>query len=258
MRPGIAIKRRTAEGIEIESHQSVPGGSIGVAGPVLAAMLLPAIQSSRAANYRMQSSNNLKMIAIAWHNYHDTFRGLPAAYNTDEEGKPLLSWRVHILPFMGHQELYDRFHLDEPWSSEHNRKLIRLMPNEYKSPGSLSEPGKTNYLGVIGEQAIVIPPKDADFGKVRPIGTRFQDVTDGTSNTLGAVEVSDELAVIWTKPDDFEPDKENPIKGLVGLRNGVFLAAMCDGSVHNISQAIDRKTLKALFTRNGGEVVDNF
>ncbi len=256
--PGVTVKRRTPEGLELESYQSVPAGTVGVTGPIIAAMVFPAIQSSRATSYRMQSTNNLRTVALAWHNYHDVYRGMPAAYNTDEEGKPLLSWRVHILPYLGHQDLYNEFHLDEPWSSEHNRKLIRRMPREYKAPGSLSEPGKTNYLGIIGDQAVLVGPKEADFGKQPPVGSGFRDITDGTSNTFGAVEVIDELAVIWTKPDDFEPDKENPTEGLVGLRPGVFLAMMCDGSVCAVSQNIDKKTLKALFTRNGGEVVENF
>ena len=220
LRPGVTVKRRIPEGVELESYQSVPAGTVGVTGPIIATMIFPTIQSSRATSYRMQSTNNLRAIALAWHNYHDTYRGLPAAYNTDEEGKPLLSWRVHILPYLGQQELYNEFHLDEPWNSEHNRKLIRRMPREFKAPGSLSEPGKTNYLGIIGNQAVLVGPKEADFGKQPPIGSGFKDITDGTSNTVGAVEVSDELAVIWTKPDDFEPNKENPTQGLVGFARG--------------------------------------
>jgi hypothetical protein len=258
LRPGVVVKRRTAEGIEIETRQSMPAGTVGATGPVIAAMTFPAFQSSRAASQRVQSTNNLKMIGLAWHNYHDVHQGLPAAFNTDEEGKPLLSWRVHVLPYIGYQDLYNQFRLNEPWSSEHNRKLIRRMPREYKAPGSLSEPGKTNYLGVAGEQGVILGPKDTDFGKRAAIGVRFRDMTDGTSNTLGAVEVNDELAVIWTKPDDYTPDKENPMQGLVGLRPRAFLGLMCDGSVRTISQSTNKQTLQALFTRNGGERIERF
>ncbi|MFH1922242.1 MAG: DUF1559 domain-containing protein [Planctomycetota bacterium] len=74
--------------------------------------------------------------------------------------------------------------------------------------------------------------------------------------TSGLRTASDESAVIWTKPDDFVPDPDNPIKGLVGLRPGGFLAGFADGSVRFFSASIDGRILQALFTRNGGEVVN--
>ena len=70
------------------------------------------------------------------------------------------------------------------------------------------------------------------------------------------VEASDDRAVIWTKPDDYEVDFKQPKAGLVGLRKGGFLAAFADGSVHFLKDSIDSETLKALFTRAGGERVD--
>jgi hypothetical protein len=169
-----------------------------------------------------------------------------------------LSWRVHILPYLGHNDLYNEFHLDEPWNSEHNRTLIRRMPTVYRAPGSLSEPGKTNYLGVASQGAVMVGPKEDSMGKPSPVGLSFRDMGDGTSCTLGAVEVNDQVAVIWTKPDDFVPDKDNPVQGLVGLRPGVFLGLLCDGSVRAISQNIEPKTLKALYTRDGGERITDF
>jgi hypothetical protein len=70
---------------------------------VLVALLLPAVQAARDAARRAQGTNNLKQLALAMHNYHDTYRAFPAAYNTDAEGRPLLSWRVHLLPFLEQQ-----------------------------------------------------------------------------------------------------------------------------------------------------------
>ena len=70
--------------------------------------------------------------------------------------------------------------------------------------------------------------------------------------------MNDQLAVIWTKPDDFVPDKESPVQGLVGLRPGVFLGLLCDGSVRAIPQNIEPETLKALYTRDGGERITDF
>jgi type II secretory pathway pseudopilin PulG len=246
LRPGVTMVRRTPAGIEVSARQTLPGGSVGASAPLAIALLLPAVQSAREAARRSQSMNNLKQIALAMHNHHDAYRKLPAAYSVDKEGKPLLSWRVHILPFVESQALYRQFRLDEPWDSEHNKKLIERMPATYRSPNSRAEPGKTNYLAVRGKNMMFTGEK----------GTSFADIVDGLSNTAMVVEAGDRSAVIWTKPDDFEPSEENPTKGLLGLRPGGFNVALGDGSVRFLSQNIDPKVLWALFTRNGGEVID--
>lgn len=256
--PAVTAIKRTESGIETVSHQTLPGGNIGATAPVAVALLLPAIQSARAAARRAQGMNNLKQIAIAMHNYHDTFNGFPAACSADEDGKALLSWRVHILPFIEEQRLYDQFHFDEPWDSEHNKKLIAQMPEVYRSPGSDAEPTKTNYLGIRGKDMIFIDPRKTERDGKWPQGTRMADILDGTSNTIMVVEASDEQAVIWTKPDDYEPDEENPMKGLAGVRPGGFLAAFCDGSVHFISADLDLEVLRWLFTRNDGNAIPQF
>ncbi|MCH5377784.1 MAG: DUF1559 domain-containing protein, partial [Planctomycetes bacterium] len=250
--PLLIAVRRTDSGIEIISHQSLPGGSVAAAAPVLTALLLPAVQAARQAAERTQSMNNLKQIALAMHIYHDRFGAFPAAYSTDKDGRPLLSWRVNILPFIELQDLYEQFHLDEPWDSEHNRALIARMPRLFRAPGSKAASGKTNYLGVAGEGNIFVPPAS---NAESPLGTKMQRITDGTSNTIMVVEASDKLAVSWTQPKDFEPDEDQPLSGLVGLRAGGFLAAFCDGSVRFIAASVDPSVLKAMFTRAGGEVV---
>ena len=97
-------------------------------GPVLIGMLLPAAQSARAAARRTASMNNQRQMAIAMHIVADATGGFPAQANYDQNGKPLLSWRVHILPYIDQQELYEQFRLDEPWNSSHNKKLIEKIP----------------------------------------------------------------------------------------------------------------------------------
>ena len=164
IRPHLAASlttvRRTAAGIETTERRSLPGPSIVAAAPVAVALMLPAVSSSRSAARRMQSSNQLKQIALAMHNYAQANRKFPPAYTSDKDGKPLLSWRVLILPFVEQDGLYKQFHLDEPWDSEHNKKLIANMPSTYKSPGSkVSGEGKTNYLTVRGKNTI-FPGKD--------------------------------------------------------------------------------------------------
>jgi hypothetical protein len=195
-----------------------------------------------------RSSNNLKQIAIAMLNYNDVYNGFPAAYTASKDGKPLLSWRVQILPYIEEGRLYEEFHLDEAWDSEHNKKLIPRMPKIYAAPGSkVAKEFKTVYLVPRGDDTIFSGAKK----------TQIQQITDGTSNTILVVEASDDRAVIWTKPDDYEVDFKKPKAGLVGLRKGGFLSAFADGSVHFLKDSLESETIKALFTRAGGEPIDS-
>ena len=95
--------------------------SIAMMGTMMG-MLLPAVQQAREAARRVESANLLRNMAIAVHNYHDAYGHFPTNI-VDADGKPLLSWRVAILPFIEEMNLYDQFRLDEPWDSEHNIKL---------------------------------------------------------------------------------------------------------------------------------------
>jgi hypothetical protein len=194
----------------------------------------------------IQASNNLKKIALALHNYHDTMGTFPAVANFDKNNKPLLSWRVLLLPYLEQLPLYNEFHLDEPWDSEHNKKLIERMPAVYACPGGKKFKDKTNYLAPVGKRT-------AFTGEAK--GTRIANFTDGLSNTILVVEANDNQAVIWTKPDDLPYDPKAPAKGLGGHYEGGFLAAFADGSVHFLRNTIAREKLQALFTRDGGEVV---
>jgi hypothetical protein len=255
LQPSLLALQRTAKGVEFSSYQTLPGGNVGASAPVMVALLLPAVQAAREAARRMQGSNNLKQIGLAMHNFHDTYRAFPAGYSANAEGDPLLSWRVHILPFIEQQALYDQFHLDEPWDSPHNKTLIAKMPEIYRCPNSVAKPdaGMTNYVGVVGKDGIFVRPKNGDR-----LGTGMREIRDGTSNTIMTLEVPDETAVVWTKPTDFTPDKDEPTKGLTGLRPGGFQAGFADGSVRFIAETIDVGMLQALFTKNGGEPVANF
>jgi hypothetical protein len=237
--------RKTSSSIEIVERSSLPMPVLASpANPVSLALFFPAVQASRAAARRANSNNNLKQIALAMLSHVDARKTFPPAFKTDKDGKPLLSWRVMILPYLDEGELYKQFKLDEPWDSENNKKLILKMPEVYKCPTATDVPGMTHYLVVRGEKSVF--PGDK--------GIQVSEITDGTSNTIMTVEA--DKAVPWTKPEDCEYDESNPLKGLGGLQPNGFLAGFADGSVHFISSSIEASVLKALFTRNGKEAVD--
>jgi hypothetical protein len=206
----------------------------------------PMIVRARDAATRMQSGNNLKQLALAMHNYHSAYNKFPPAFSVDKDDKPLLSWRVHILPYIEQDNLYKEFHLDEPWDSEHNKKLIARMPKLYQSSKKLPEVlGVTTYLTPRAKET-AFPGKDA---------IAIKDITDGTSNTILIVDADDDHAVIWTKPDDLKIDSKKPQAGL-GNRNGEgFQVAFADGSVRFLKKDVSIKNLWAMFTIAGGEVV---
>jgi prepilin-type processing-associated H-X9-DG protein len=236
-----------AKGSEVTMNAEVQIGPFQLG--MLAGTILPDVGASREAAYRNASQNNLKQIALCLLNYEDTHKSLPAVANFDKDGKPLLSWRVHMLPFVEEGALYKEFHLDEPWDSEHNKKLIEKMPDVYKHP-KLNEPGKTVYLGVVGKGAAFEGQK----------GNRLASFTDGTSKTITVIEVAVGKAVPWTKPEDYEfdPEKDVDLSDFGGLWDGdIFNAVFADGHVEALlNNFTDPETVKKMFTRAGGEAFD--
>ncbi len=207
----------------------------------MVALLLPAVQQAREAARRSSSRNNMKQLLLALHNHHAAHRRFPARASYDANGKPLLSWRVHILPYLNQQTLYKRFKLDEPWDSPHNKPLIRLMPAVYANPNS-SAGSVTNYLAIDGADSMM-----------SKTGVRLRDVSDGNSFTMLLVEVDADRAVPWTKPADHQIKAANPKAGLGGLRPGGFNVGMGDGSVRFLPNTIDPKTIQGLATKSGRE-----
>ena len=195
---------------------------------------------------RIRSANNLKQLMIALHSYHDVNGHFPADIR-DKDGKPLLSWRVEILPYIEQQNLYKQFKLDEPWDSEHNKKLVDKMPRTLRSPRQAAAlKDRTTYLAPLGKGLVWDEPK----------GLKITQITDGTSNTIALVETDDDRAVVWSKPEDITIDRQNPATGLLGHYGDGFQAAMADGSVRFVPKGMDPAKLWALFTRAGGEAVD--
>jgi hypothetical protein len=239
------------EGADLSLAVAVPHGlqaNLAVSGAVLPALLLPAVQKVREASVRAQGQNNLKQIVLAMHNYNDAFQGkLPAHAIYAKDGRtPLLSWRVAILPYVEQDNLYRQFKLDEPWDSEHNKKLIPLMPKVYLAPNAppTREPGMTYYQVFVGGGA----PWERS-SKQPSIPRTF---VDGTSNTIMVAEAGE--PVIWTKPDDLAYDPQKPLPKLGNIWNRLgFMVAMADGSVRLVAPTVTEKTLRAAITAAGQE-----
>jgi hypothetical protein len=180
----------------------------GVACP-LCICLLPAMSTAERAARRMKCSNHLRQIALALDAYHTACGQFPPAYVADQEGRPVHSWRVLILPFLGEQQLYDRYDFDEPWNGPHNRKLLDAIPRAYQCPVHAERAGAsgqcTSYVAVVGEGTLW---PGAASGKLTDIrgAAKLGNVPGGPSNTVLLIEDS-EARVLWTKPRDWTLDE---------------------------------------------------
>jgi RNA polymerase sigma factor (sigma-70 family) len=172
-----------------------------------------------AAN-RTRSSGNLRQLALAMHKYNDANAHFPAQAVYDAKGKPLLSWRVTILPYIDQEALYKEFNLDETWDSDHNKKLLEKMPPLYDfGDEKAAKKYETHYQGFNGKKAFFNGP-DA---------TQIRDIVSGTSQTIMLVEAKN--AVPWSKPEDVTFDAGKLLPKVEAPSNDGFLAALCDGSV---------------------------
>jgi prepilin-type processing-associated H-X9-DG protein len=220
----------------------IVSGLIGCAIITLAFLAVP--RGRREAIDRDRCAGNLKQIGMAMHNFHDANRHFPPPAIADANGKPLLSWRVAILPYIGREDLFQRFKRDEPWDSAHNLSLLDEMPSHYACPRTRrNKPGTTVYQVVVGPGAVFEENK----------GASLREITDGAASTFLVVESP--LAVPWTKPDDLVFDPKQPPPSFRNGHGGRSNALFADGSVKFLRPALDPATIRACITRNGGEPI---
>lgn len=201
------------------------------------------LAASFLAAKRTEAMNNLRQTVLALHNYESANRHFPAPVLVHESGKKY-SWRIAILPFIEEQELYDQYDFTQEWDSPHNREVTSRMPDVFRSDTDDKDSTNASWFMLSGPDGIF----DGEHSK----GVR--EITDGTSNTIIAVEAK--RNVHWAKPEDIQIDADRGIPKLGGFFENGFNAAMADGSVRFISDKVDRDVLWQLYTAAGGEVVD--
>lgn len=217
---------------------------------LMVALLLPAVSGAREAARRTACKNNLKQIGLALHNYHEVYGSFPPAYIADKDGKPMHSWRVLILPYLGQSYLYDIYDFSKPWDSPENRNVLNMMPDVYRCPSDVKQGAPsttTSYAASFGPHCV--------FRGSEPV--RIPDIADGTSNTIIVGEASG-AAIPWTKPVDVDvsqfPLVGDP-RGFSSEHKGGCQILLGDGSVRFVSEHTPEPTLRALYTFDGNETV---
>jgi hypothetical protein len=228
---GFFVARRVQPERNVRGDIFVFGLFMGGSALALVMFVFPVCHQVRHSHIRAELDSRMRQICkamIAYADKHDDRLPPPAIYSKD--GQPLLSWRVALLPYLGHGDLYRQFKLDEPWDSPHNLALSEKMPEVYALVG----------------------PGTAFEGKV---GVSLQDFPDGTANTL-LFAVAQE-SVLWTKPADMDFSPKGPVPELLPMRlveSGNYFAVMdAKRSRRFILPPITNEELRALITRNGGE-----
>ena len=227
---------------------------------VLVVLFLPAISAPRGPARDAQCRNNMKQIMLALLNYHDTYQCFPPAYVADDEGQPMHSWRVLILPFCEQQPLYDQYRFDEPWDGPNNSQLAgKIAYFTFRCP---SQPNanrvNTNYLLITGDGTAWADGR-------APILDEF---TDGPANTIILVEIADS-DIPWLEPRDMTLEQ-----AMLGINPGLRICisswhpargnnerqesanvAFADGSVTNLKNDFPLAELRKRLTHQGGEKV---
>lgn len=189
---------------------------------------------------RKRSAENLKRIGEALAAYVSEKGRLPLPAMKTPSGIATVSWRVELLPYLGHAELYRAFDVNQPWDSPTNLPLLDLIPDCYVSPDRFDS--STNYLGVAGRTYLF---------NGEPVSVR--KIEDGLENTIAIVEVDDTHAAPWTSPTDYAPARGNLLAGLGRLRPEGTYALWANGWTTRLAADVGEQQLHKAFTYESGD-----
>ena len=169
---------------------------------------------------RAISASNMERLSRALKTWiYDDKQGVnvPLSNHRTSKNQETLSWRVLILPYLGYNELFKKFNLEEPWDSPTNKALVDYIPPEFVSPER--NDAFTNYQLLVNGRALFNTQK------------RKRRTTDDGDKILILAEVDDNLAVPWTSPFDYDVTEDKIDHGVGHLReDGIFVGWM-NGSV---------------------------
>lgn len=255
----VSVRVATDEANSVPSRVK-PGGialivvlSILAASVVFAILLIlvfPSFQVARDMLHKQSCRTNLIKIAEALKQYEIEHGTLPPAYIPDAAGKPMHSWRVLVLPQLGEQGLYERYHFDEPWNGPNNSQLVRLMPDVFACPADpdAKDKGETSYMVFVGPTTL--------FPGAQTI--RSADVADDPQTTILVAE-SPVAGVVWMEPKDLNaPRMQFTINGGLTGEVGSYHpkgahVIMVDGSVYFLDNIFPTDYLQGMTTYRGGE-----
>ena len=219
-----------------------------VIGGIIALLLLFVTSAARRRDGRGRTRmlNHFKQIAIALQSYQEVYKRLPPPAIVSKDGRPLLSWRVAILPFIEQSDLYRRFHLDEPWDSPHNKGLLNEQPYLFLLPDQEVQ-GEDRTVTYI--QAFVGPGTPFDPNaecRIMDADVKRDDVR------VLVIEAGD--PVPWTKPEDIPFDPRAPLPPLGGSysrdRGHLAVIARVDTTIAILEER-DRDRLPRLIPLRG-------
>ena len=217
----------------------------------------------------MVCANHLKQIALALHDYHDTWDCWPPAVTYDETGRAMHSWRVLVLPFLEQQALYEAYDLNEPWSGPNNSTLLSRMPEVFRCPSFTAREKRTgqtsyctNYVAVTSALRTDQPRKLSTAWPDKTL-LGFRDLIDGSSNIILVAESFTD-PVVWTEPRDLHYEtlplaiNDGTGVGLSSYHPGGCQVALADGTVRFLPDTIPADTLRKLLLCNDGEPVEDY
>lgn len=178
---------------------------------------------------------HLRTLSDAMERYREKNGTYPPAALYDKDGRPVLSWRVALLPYLGEEALYKEFHLDEPWDSLHNKKLIKNLPKCLTTARQWRSPrGKTSDLVFTGENTVFDGAKGLKKDEISP-------------KTILVMQATTAQAVYWTKPADIAV-KGDKVPELFEKYGGQVRVILADGTYKTFNKG-DEKQIHELIPR---------
>jgi len=173
---------RSQSGLSGCAWAAIIGGVLVIVGFVVLAcgsfLMLPVMLQRTVVSQQQAArcSNNLRQLGLAFQRYQERTGHLPAPVVTDDEGRPLHSWRLSIAPELEYVGLSEIYTENEPWDSPANAVLLDMMPRELRCPDDVSDPtttsSETSYVLLVGPGTPYDGPDPPALGDIaEPWGT---------------------------------------------------------------------------------------